>query len=106
MLGVAGRHQHVEGSGDPRAVLHPLHPPGLDQRHEVVLEVRGLVPRVGTDRLLVLPPVEVIGGVRKGRDDPVSLPPGGPAGVVEVEVRIDHDVDVFRRDPELVEVAE
>src|ERR1700720_437368 len=50
--------------------------------------------------------LHVIFRVREGCNNPIAAPHGIPAAVVEMQVRIDDDVDIFRRDSGGVQVVE
>ena len=50
--------------------------------------------------------LDVILRVRKGRDHLIAAPHRIPAAVIKMQVGVDDDVDIFRRDPGGVQVVE
>ncbi len=88
---------HADAAHDLPLAVHEIEPVlGRDWR-EVVREIAGRRPLVRVRRVDVFPALHHVAGIREREawlapalDERVA------AAVVEVEVRIDHDPDVFR----------
>jgi hypothetical protein len=101
--------------------LHPVEPDARDdldlfvdelelprglERREIVGVIGRVGPLVRVHRVQPLEALERVARAREGRDERVAVPPRVPAGVVEVEVRVHDERDVFRSNAALRELAE
>src|ERR1043166_3649857 len=95
---VARRRNQRDPADDLLLAIDEVVPAGLGDRDEVVIEVAGRRAFVGMGSIVVLTLLDDISGLRKRE---LHLPrralAGIAAGVVEMQMRVDHQRDVRRR---------
>ena len=90
---------HLHTGHDRLIVAHQLEHARLHQRQEVVGHVVGARPRIGLRRVFPFAAAYDIPRPRKARPQPAfRVAHGESAGVIPVQVRRKHDVDVVGRD--------
>src|SRR2546427_13037978 len=75
-------------------------------RQKEVGDVARAVPLRGAQRVLPLAALSVVAGARERRDQLRAVAPDVPTTVVEVQVRVDDDVDVLGSEPVALEIIE
>ncbi len=97
--GVTARAPHADPRQHFPILLDELHASRIQQRHVVLGEVARAIALVRVGRVLPLAATDEVPGIRKARRDAVAIPRRESTGVIEVQMRRQHDVDVLRREP-------
>ena len=96
---VAAGPAHANARGHLAVLLDEVHAARLHQRHEVLREVARPVPFVRVRRVVVLAAPHGIPRPGESRHGPaVGATTREAAGMIEVQVRGDHQIDVVRRE--------
>ena len=96
------RSAHPHARHDRLVIVDQLQHAGLGERHEVVRQVAGAVALVRMRRVLPLAAADDVAGAReRGRKRAGRVAHREAAGMIEVQVRGEHDVDVLEPMPGL-----
>ena len=96
---VAGGGNDPDPGDDIALAVHEVESTRFVDRHEVVVEVAGRRSLVDVRRVVVLTGLHDIPGVGEGQANrTLTVPIGIAAGMIEVQVRVDHDRDVIGRE--------
>ena len=107
--GVPGRLDHGDIGGDLGLAVDELDLARRLDRQQVLRQVGGACALVGVDRLFPLAALDVVARVGEGDGQVVAVSAsldGVPAGVVVVQVCVDHDVDIGGLDAVAGEIVE
>src|SRR5437588_3568520 len=96
MHGVAARPADADAGHDRLIFIHQFQNASFHQRHEVVLAIARTVPLVRVRRIFPLSATDHVSGAWKpGPETAGRIAPRKAAGVIEVEMCSEHDVDIF-----------